>query len=345
MQDRVKLFSPVPLGLLVTVCVASGIGLLYFSSEVSGVGRWVMPIMAVFWTPLMVFTLSWIPYRLDFDRSTGRLYRVCLLGRKVVAEGAPARSISVRKVQRRSGKNGSKTVHPVQIVFERGRFEAGAPRNYLAARRLSEGLARMLEVNIQDSAMEDEKPHERDYRCLDRRFYQSADEGELGPAPGRLQILSPLPGLAVRLPRRPAHGFLAIVTVIVLVATGFAVAPFALEKLVGSSFGAGFLPVKVGGLAIGLIILGILVRYGPAQLPNCYGETVVRASAGKLEVDYSVFGHRWTRKLEPERIEEIRPNRQRLVLLGDAAVQEIESPMTPEEGDWVVRALKRAVRG
>lgn len=56
-----------------------------------------------------------------------------------------------------------------------------------------------------------------------------------------------------------------------------------------------------------------------------------------------MFGRSWTRKFQPDKIEVILPNRHRLVLLSDDAVWESESP--PEETDWVVRAIKLAVRG
>ncbi|GMU55906.1 MAG: hypothetical protein AMXMBFR33_50520 [Candidatus Xenobia bacterium] len=269
-----------------------------------------------------VFASLYYPLWLVIDRQARSFTLAGLFGTRFAGALDEVRQVTLIPEVRGVGRN-RKKVFPVVLVAGGYTFEVSADTDYLGARRLSERLAGPLGARILDSGMGETIV--RSAGTLQRRWVQSVPaSGEaLPPAPVRLKVLRQGGKLAVRLPgQHPLYWSLAI-----LLALGATALPV---FLLGSDL-TGVLAVA-GGMGLVVLLAAAWVLAPP----------VVEAAPGRLAVRYPL-GLR--DHVDLDGLEEIRLDLEHggLLLIGDAQLVRLWSPLEEYEVDWLKQAIARAV--
>ncbi len=254
---------------------------------------------------VVAYTLLAAPYRLVVDQGLRVLDTASLLGRRRLGRLDDVKGIVVRKEVRGSGKSRT-IVHPVSIELGGPPAEVTAPTDYLTARRISEKLAKLLEVNITDSGTGEAEV--RDYRTLDTRWVDKVQvPAALGPPVGRVRQ----EGDVLVLPRaNPAS--LAVGLVLYL--------------LMGFMLLVGLEAWAVAWMAlIPVVCAALFYRYVSACL---FAPRLVTTKP----------------PLAVGALEEVRSDAHGLYFISDDRVVIIYSALREDEAEWVKAALARSLK-
>lgn len=273
---------------------------------------------------LFAYLVLSAPYQLVVDRHAGEVRVKALTGTTRVASLGDINGIRLREETRGSGKNRQR-VYCLRLMVPGSDPELAAPSSYPEARRISERLARKLQVDIWDEGQGE--PQQRDHKLVDAPWAEVAPvpEGPMPPAPGRLEMLESWPRLAVRLPR--ASPVLAI--------CGLAVAGLPL-LLLALAF---TLPALAWVGLAGVLLVGLVLKLSP-----CLVNPILEAGPGALSVR-TMLG---LRSIDLRKLEEIRfvyGLLGGLALIDDHRVYLVYSELSWEEAEWLKLALAKAVRG